>query len=243
MGLPSDNETFGNLLKESISQEGNLDELRYWLVGRWSRLPLASKPGTTFAYSNMGYTVVGAMIERVSGKTWDEAIFEQIFKPLNLETAGLGPQASLGQIDAPMGHALVQGKVKAFLAGPNGDNPPIIVRPGSPICRSWTSPAGPAGTPARESGHRAGQAGILRKLQTPVITMPEKKEAAPARPLTAVMPWGGRIHRPLGARSAVVSSRLERHEPGQIWIDRTRDLAIVAATNISCRKADQASWP
>ena len=71
-GLPSDNETFGDLLKESISQEGNLDELRYWMVGQWSRLPLASKPGTAFAYSNMGYTIVGAMFERVSGKTWDE---------------------------------------------------------------------------------------------------------------------------------------------------------------------------
>ena len=191
-GLPSDNETFGNLLKESISQEGNLDELRYWLVSQWSRLPLAFKPGTTFAYSNMGYTIVGAMIERVSGKTWDEGITEQIFKPLDLKTAGLGPQASLGRIDAPLGHALINGKVKAFLAGPNGDNPPII---------------GPAGIAhmsildfARWAGWNAGEGKrkpqlvrpeTLRKLHTPVITMPEKKEAAPGTPLTAGMPWGG----------------------------------------------------
>ncbi len=83
-GMPSDNEDFGNLLKDSFSQEGNLDELRYWLVRQWSRLPLESRSGTKFAYSNMGYTIVGAMIERVGGKTWDELLTERIFMPLNL---------------------------------------------------------------------------------------------------------------------------------------------------------------
>jgi hypothetical protein len=42
-GLPSDNETFGNLLKESLSREGNLDEIRYWLVAQWSRRPRGRK--------------------------------------------------------------------------------------------------------------------------------------------------------------------------------------------------------
>jgi CubicO group peptidase (beta-lactamase class C family) len=240
-GLPSDNETFGNLLRESISQEGNLDELRYWLVGQWSRLPLASKAGTNFAYSNMGYMVVGAMMERVSGKTWDERITEQIFKPLNLKTAGLGPQASLGRIDAPLGHALINGKVKAFLAGPNGDNPPII---------------GPAGIAhmsildfARWAGWNAGEGKrepklirpeTLRKLHTPVITMPEKKEAAPGTPSHGRYALGwGELTVPWAPGPLLYHGGSNGLNLAHIWIDRNRDLAIVTATNISGRKADE----
>ena len=240
-GFPSDNETFGNLLKESISQEGNLDELRYWMIGQWSRLPLASKPGTTFAYSNMGYMVVGAMIERVSGKTWDEGITEQIFRPLNLETAGLGPQASLGRMDAPLGHALVQGKVKAFLAGPNGDNPSII---------------GPAGIAhmsildfARWAGWNAGEGKrepklvrpeTLQKLHTPVTAMPEKKEAAPGTPSHGRYALGwGELTVPWAPGPLLYHGGSNGMNLAHIWIDRTHDLAIVTATNISGQKADE----
>jgi CubicO group peptidase (beta-lactamase class C family) len=36
--------------------------------------PLAREPGSGFAYSNLGYTLVGAMIERVGEKSWEELI-------------------------------------------------------------------------------------------------------------------------------------------------------------------------
>ena len=45
---------------------------------------------------------------------------------LGLKSAGFGPQASLGKVEAPLGHLIVDGKSKAMLAGPNGDNPLII---------------------------------------------------------------------------------------------------------------------
>ncbi len=125
-GIPTDNEDIFRAYGEAMRQEGNLNELRYWLLRQWSKKPLQYDPGATFTYSNMGYTIVGALIERVSGKTWDELITGRIFIPLNMKTAGLGPQASLGKIDAPLGHAVIDGKVKAFLAGPNGDVPLLI---------------------------------------------------------------------------------------------------------------------
>jgi CubicO group peptidase (beta-lactamase class C family) len=104
-GIPSDNDTFGKLLAESFTQDGlNLDELRYWLVRQWSGQKLAAKPGTTFAYSNMGYTIAGAMLERVANKTWEELIVERVFTPLALRTAGFGPQSTLGRVDAPLVH-------------------------------------------------------------------------------------------------------------------------------------------
>lgn len=84
----------------------NLDELRAWLVKGWSNQPLVTKRGTTFAYSNMGYTIAGAMIERATKTTWEEMVVERIFGPLGLETAGFGPQASLGRVSAALGHVI-----------------------------------------------------------------------------------------------------------------------------------------
>jgi CubicO group peptidase (beta-lactamase class C family) len=56
-GIPSDNAVFGDLLGKAVLQDGNLDELRYWLLQQWSAQPLESEPGTTFAYANMNYTI------------------------------------------------------------------------------------------------------------------------------------------------------------------------------------------
>ncbi|HEY7428153.1 MAG TPA: serine hydrolase domain-containing protein [Gemmataceae bacterium] len=67
-GIPSDNKTFEDLLNKAMLQDGNLDAMRYWLVKQWVKVPLEGEPGKKFAYSNMGYTLVGAIIERAGGE-------------------------------------------------------------------------------------------------------------------------------------------------------------------------------
>ena len=240
-GIPSDNDAFKNVVIRSVRQDGNLDDLRYWLVGQWCTQPLESKPGTKFAYANMGYTLVGAMVERVAGKTWDELITERIFTPLGLRTAGLGPQASPGKVDAPLGHQIVDGKIKAFLAGPDADVPLII---------------GPAGIAhmsildfARWAAWNAGEGKrgpllvrpeTLRKLHTPVVSMPTMKDPVPGRPP------GGRYGLGWGELPVAWAPRPLLYHGGSngknlahIWLDTKRDYAMVTATNIATRKADE----
>src|SRR5262249_17181346 len=50
-GIPNDNAAFVALLERSATQDGNLDEMRLWLVKEWSTQPLETKSGTTFAYA------------------------------------------------------------------------------------------------------------------------------------------------------------------------------------------------
>lgn len=241
-GIPTDNEDIIKVYSEAMSQDGNLDDLRYWLVQQWSKRPLESDPGTKFAYANMGYTIIGAMIERVEKKTWDEAITERIFIPLKLRTAGLGPQSSLGKIDAPLGHFIVDGKVKAVLAGPNGDGPSII---------------GPAGIAhmsildfARWAGWNAGEGKrnpvlvkpeTMRKLHTPVITMPERKDAAPGTPPGGKYAFGwGELTVDWAPYPLLYHGGSNGMNLAHIWIDTKRDFAIVIVTNISGQKANTA---
>ena len=128
--MPADDQAFEDAVKRSETQDGNLDELRYWLLRERCPQKLVSTPGTTYAYANMNYVIVGAMIERITGRTWDELIVEKIFTPLHLRSAGLGNQASLGRVDAPLGHE-PERQSRPMLSGPNGDNRRSSVRRGS----------------------------------------------------------------------------------------------------------------
>ncbi|MBL8181127.1 MAG: serine hydrolase [Blastocatellia bacterium] len=50
--------------------------------------PLVEVPGETFRYNNNGYTVLGLIIERLSGKTYGEFLKENIFAPLGMSRSG-----------------------------------------------------------------------------------------------------------------------------------------------------------
>jgi CubicO group peptidase (beta-lactamase class C family) len=45
---------------------------------------LFSTPGTRWRYSNAGYSLLGAIVERLSGKPYVEYVWENIFKPLGM---------------------------------------------------------------------------------------------------------------------------------------------------------------
>lgn len=120
------------------------------MVREWCGQPFDADPGTTYAYSNMGYVIAGAMLERVAGTMWEELVTQRIFVPLELHTAGFGPQASLGRTDAPLGHLVRSDRtLKPMLVGPAADNPAVLARPAPSTFRYWISRPGPLGTPVR----------------------------------------------------------------------------------------------
>ena len=63
--------------------------------------PLAT-PGQAFFYSNAGYGVAGAVLERITGKASEDAMAETLFKPLGLRYAFVYPAQVTGV--QPTGH-------------------------------------------------------------------------------------------------------------------------------------------
>ena len=55
---------------------------------RFSDMDLEFMPGEKFSYSNSGYFLLGALIEKVSGKTYEQMLHERIFTPLNMNDSG-----------------------------------------------------------------------------------------------------------------------------------------------------------
>jgi D-alanyl-D-alanine carboxypeptidase len=58
------------------------------LVAMAARDTLVSKPGTVHAYSNTGYMLLGAVIEKVHGKPYGVVLRDEIARPLGLASLG-----------------------------------------------------------------------------------------------------------------------------------------------------------
>ena len=56
------------------------------MIDVFKSLPAPSKPGEAWAYNNSGYLLLGAIIEKVTGKPWHQAVAQRIAAPLKLKT-------------------------------------------------------------------------------------------------------------------------------------------------------------
>ncbi len=58
------------------------------LVAQAARDTMASRPGTAFLYSNTGYMLLGVLVEKLYGKSYGEALRDEIARPLGLAALG-----------------------------------------------------------------------------------------------------------------------------------------------------------
>jgi CubicO group peptidase (beta-lactamase class C family) len=97
-GLPAD-------LKGSDYLGNDVKSLRLRAVREALAQKPQSTPGSQTAYSNLGYIIAGAVVEKVTGESWEDAMVKEIFKPLRMTSAGFGGTGTPGQIDQPWPHA------------------------------------------------------------------------------------------------------------------------------------------
>ena len=75
--------------------------------------PLEFEPGSRISYSNNGYSLLGRVIEKVSGQPWDEYLRDHIFLPLGMKHTGYDRTQELA------------GRATGYLAGADGQYKPI----------------------------------------------------------------------------------------------------------------------
>jgi len=54
------------------------------LIGLFKDKPFEFEPGTKWAYDNSGYVLLGAVIEKASGKSYERFVEDEIFQPLGM---------------------------------------------------------------------------------------------------------------------------------------------------------------
>jgi CubicO group peptidase (beta-lactamase class C family) len=71
--------------------------------------PLEFAPGGNFNYSNSGYVLLGVLIEKVSGQTYQEFLKENIFTPLGMKDSGYDSNSDI-----------IQQRASGYSPGPDG---------------------------------------------------------------------------------------------------------------------------
>ena len=73
-------------LMELTSAPVDAETIIRFMLGR----PLDFTPGEKYAYSYFGYCMLGRVIERITGKTFEEAVLESVLRPIGAEGSKLG---------------------------------------------------------------------------------------------------------------------------------------------------------
>lgn len=230
------------LLQQSFEQEGNLDDVRYWIVKETASKPIDHPRGVKFDYSNIGYTIAGAMLERVGKKTWEELILERIIEPLGLKTTGFGPQSTMGKIDAPVGHIIFNDKPKAMLAGPNGDNP-VVIGPAGTMHMSVLDFAKWVAWHASEGKRSPAlvSPAAVKKLHTPIISTGVRNDAPPGTPKTGEYALGwAKVTYDWASSPAFTHNGSNNMNLANATFWPDSDFGFVIMTNIGGTAADEA---
>ena len=64
-------------------------------VKKYASGNLEFEPGSKFSYNNSGYFLLGAIIERVTGKPYEQVLKENIFDPLGMKNTGYDHHATI----------------------------------------------------------------------------------------------------------------------------------------------------
>jgi len=74
-----------------------------------------------FRYSNVGYALLGHVVESIEGQPWEKLLADEVFRPLGIATAGFGPLPPAGR-DGAWGHVVRGGITEPVRV----DNPPPL---------------------------------------------------------------------------------------------------------------------
>ncbi|MBP6003165.1 MAG: serine hydrolase [Pyrinomonadaceae bacterium] len=85
--------TLHDLLRHSSGMVGDIGGdyekiTREEFLAKLMATPLESKVGEEFAYSNIGYSLLAMIVEKASGKRYEDFLYENLFRPAGMNSTG-----------------------------------------------------------------------------------------------------------------------------------------------------------
>jgi len=243
-GLPFDTEEIATLYFMAPSPDLSLTSARLKLIETWgTKNELTGEPPYKFQYSNLGYIIAGAMIEAASGQAWEQMITDRIFEPLGLRSAGLGPQATTGRIDAAVGHHVDEkGTITPRAWGPWADSPAVLGPAGTAHMNvsdfvtwgAWNAGGG-------KRGPHLVKPESLKRLQGQRIET-EVPDPKPGTPKSGGYAMGWGLMQFAWTKAPVLTHNGSNSMNfATIVVDVQNDLAIAVLTNFPGKTADVAA--
>lgn len=204
-------------LEQYSPTEGRKRLAEYYL----SRKPSLS-PRAQYSYSNVGYTIIGAILEKISSKTFEMLLSERVFSPLAMHSCSFGatsePESSF--VNQPWGHYRDGNVLKAF----HGDNAPFANPAGNYHC---SMPDWHKFLQAQMKGFHGEdnllKASTYKKLHTPY---PAENES---------YTYGGwfRVERKWARGSVLTHSGSNTLASAEVWVAPELDSIVMVGVNLS----------
>jgi CubicO group peptidase (beta-lactamase class C family) len=182
-----------------------------------------------FKYSNTGYILAGAIADKLTGRPYEDLLFERLLRPLGITTAGLGPMGTAELEDQPLQHTSFYLPLQP---GTNADNPPIYNSAGRIHMSIGDWGRYIEWVLACEAGHPT----LLRSETARTLT-------------TGVVPMDGEgmyafgwavLDRPWADGRTLTHSGSNTFNFAVAWLAPNRRFAVIAVTNIGGDKAARA---
>jgi CubicO group peptidase (beta-lactamase class C family) len=198
---------------------------RHALMMMMLEKPPASKPGTSYAYSNVGYALAGLMAEWVTGQSWEMLIQKRLFEPLRMTSAGFGTPGKAGDVSQPWGHHL-SGK---DIMPTQQDNAPSMGPAGNVHCSvpDWAKFA---------ALHLAGERGDSKLLKPATL----RTLHIPPPSCSYAGGWSV-FERSWAGGTALNHNGSNTSWFARVWIAPARNFAILVATNQGDKQAEKAT--
>jgi CubicO group peptidase (beta-lactamase class C family) len=210
------------LTKTTLTEQRT--EVLAWALAQ----PPANAKGI-FNYSNLGYIIAAAIVDKLTGRSYEDVLFERVLQPLGITTAGFGPMGAAGLEDQPLQHTSAYVPLDP---GANTDNPPIYNSAGRlhMSIGDWSRYV--SWVLACEAGHATlMSAENASVLTTGVVAMPGEGMYA--------FGWAV-VDRPWADGRALTHSGSNTLNFSVAWLAPNRQFAVIAVTNI-CADATPAS--
>ena len=185
-----------------------------------------AQPPGTFQYANPGYVTLGAALERVTGRRWEELVREDLFAPLGMTSCGFGAPGE----GEPSGHR----RDGTALVADHGDNPAPNAPAGGVHCslRDWGKFLALVLAGARGEHVALVSDATMKRLLTPPADAAEHESYAGGWSFTT-RPWAGGV--------VLTHSGSNTLWYATAWLAPAKNLAFAAASNVAdARTVDSA---
>jgi beta-lactamase class C len=99
-GLPY--HTYTNLVEEGLDLKTLLEKLK--------EVNLSSEPGQEYSYQNVAYSVIGEVIQKATGKSYEEKMKEDVFTPLHMKNASMDYKTLMANKNIARPHRMAKRK-------------------------------------------------------------------------------------------------------------------------------------
>ncbi|MFG1302326.1 serine hydrolase domain-containing protein [Xanthobacter sp. V3C-3] len=244
-GIPSDTPEIIDIYFNPVEFQKGPTDLRLDALERWkAHAPQVPKEGSPFQYANLGYIFAGAMLEEVSGQSWEQLVRERIYEPLGLKTAGFGPQATFGRYDAPFGHSIDDKGVVTPIGWGSAADIPAVTGPAGIAHMSVLDFARWADWNA--GGGKRGPAIVkpetLAEIHRPRVKTPPFKDPPPGTPAAGEYAFGWGIVAFDWARAPVLTHNGSNSmNLAKVLVEPVSQLSVVVVTNYPEQQAEKAA--